>query len=138
MILLKLLTWLIPISINIYLDRNGAKRNYLQVFIIRAIIAILHGAWMLPTDFNYSAASSLQLILIWLPFLIFQITSYWLLFEIGLNAVRGNGILYYDTKESDSGWVDRLFKWAGWKMHLIAKIFSFIIMVLSIIVIYNR
>jgi len=138
MILIKLLTWLLIPSANAYLDRNGAKRNYLQVFIVRAIVAIVHGAWMLPTDFYYSDANALQLLLVWAPYLIFQITSYWIFFELQLNIYRKRALLYYDTKEKDSGWIDEFFAWAGREVHFVAKVMALVVMALSIISIYER
>jgi hypothetical protein len=122
--ILLLLLWLVPIAINIYADKDGDKPNYLQVFILRGFCAILHGALFNPQGWvDYE------------PILIFQVTSYWLLFEIGLNAVRGRALLYYDTVEKDSGWIDRFFALAGREWHLAAKISAFILMVWSIIVI---
>lgn len=118
--------WLIPIAVNIYADRNGAKRNYLQVNIIRGAAAILHAILFNP-----------QNTIEWIPILIFQVTSFWILFEIGLNLVRGNPLLYYDSKEGDSGIIDRFFKWAGPTAHFVAKLAALILCVLSGIVIYH-
>jgi hypothetical protein len=137
-IAIKLLSWLWPIAGNVYLDRNGAKRNYLQVNLIRGMFAIAHGILVLPKDYNYSSASSLDLLLIWLPLLVFEFTSYWIFFELGLNIVRHRKLLYYDNKEGDSGYIDRFFKWAGPTWHAVAKILCFVLMVLSIIVIYEN
>lgn len=124
---LLLLLWLLPIAGNIYLDRNGRKPNYLQMFILRGMAAILHGVLFNPQNWND-----------YFPVFIFQVTSFWLFFEAGLNIVRNKPLLYYDHFEGDSGWIDRLFKWAGPTAHAIAKIAILILCILSIVVIYNR
>lgn len=125
--LLLLSTWLIPIFINAWMDRKGAKRDYKIVFIFRGIAAIIHGVLFDPYD-----------LIDYLPVFIFQVTSWWIFFELILNYLRDNPAFYYDQKEGDSGWIDRFFKWAGPTWHLVAKGLCFIVMVLSIIVIYHR
>lgn len=125
MTILFLSLWLIPIAANIYWDRNGRKPNYLQMFIIRGMAAILHAILFNPKDTTE-----------WIPILIFQVTSFWIFFEIGLNIVRGKPIMYYDNVEGDSGMIDRFFKVAGVELHFIAKCACIILMVLSAIVVY--
>jgi len=127
MITLKLLLWLLPIGANIYADRKGRKPNYIQMFVIRGMAAIAHGILFNPHNmWDYA------------PVFVFQITSFWILFEIGLNIVTKKPILYYDRKEGDSGTIDRFFKWAGPGAHLVAKLAALVLCILSIIVIYNR
>ena len=127
MITIFLLLWLLPIAGNVYIDRTGRKPNYLIMFILRGMAAILHGILFNPHNlYDY------------LPIFIFQITSFWIFFELGLNLVRGKHWLYYDKIEKDSGVIDRFFAWAGVKAHGIAKILCFVVMVLSIVVIYSR
>jgi hypothetical protein len=126
-IALKLLLWLIPIGLNVYADKDGRKPNYLMMFVLRGAAAIIHGVLFNPqnmTDY-------------W-PLFLFQVTSFWLIFEIALNIVRGREVFYYDRKEKDSGWIDRLFAWAGPVWHFIAKLITFALMVWSIILIYKR
>jgi hypothetical protein len=124
---LFLLLWLIPIAVNIYTDRKGRKPNYLQMFIIRGMAAILHGILFNPHN-----------MLDYLPVFIFQVTSFWVLFEIGLNIIRKKPLLYYDQKELDSGILDRFFAKRGTTIHLIAKIVAVLLCILSVIVIYNK
>jgi hypothetical protein len=131
--LLLLLPWFIPIWLNAYLDRNGAKRDYRIVFIFRGAAAIFHGVLMQVSpsyscDFYWPE---------YFPILCFQVTSYWIFFELILNAYRNNPALYFDQKEKDSGWVDRFFAWKP-TLHLFVKVLAFIVMVLSIIVIYKK
>lgn len=39
------------------------------------------------------------------PFIIFQATSFWVLFDLGLNISRGKALIY---KGQNSGWLDKL------------------------------
>lgn len=142
MVTLILLLWLIPIAANVYWDRNGRKPDYLQMFVIRGMAAIVHGVILdivcsiFPE--NLWSYSVLELFLMWLPILLFQTTSFWLLFEAALNIVRGRELFYFDRKERDSGWIDKIFDGLGNGAHLIAKILALITCVISIMVIYNR
>lgn len=126
MITLFLSLWAIVPAANVYADRNGRKPNYIIMFILRGAAAILHAILFNP-----------QNTIDWLPILIFQVTSFWILFELGLNMVRGNPLLYYDNFEGDSGILDRFFKWAGPTAHFVAKLAALILCVLSGIVIYH-
>lgn len=123
----KLLLWLIPIGINVYADKDGRKPNYLLMFILRGMAAILHGVLFNPQNMGD-----------YWPVLLFQVTSFWLIFEIALNLVRGRAVFYYDTKEKDSGWLDRFFAWAGSFWHFFAKLVTFAILIWSIILVYKR
>jgi hypothetical protein len=134
---LKLLLWLIPIGANVWADRTGRKPNYLLMFILRGMAWILHMALWVPGDWagtDFEHWVWLKLIL-WPT--IFDLTSFWILFELGLNAFRHKGPLYYDHKEGDSGWIDRLFKWAGPKWHTAAKLLALAAMILAITRIYQ-
>lgn len=123
----KLLLWLIPIGLNVYADKDGRKPNYLMMFVLRGMAAILHGVLFNPQNMGD-----------YWPVLLFQVTSFWLIFEIALNIVRGREVFYYDTKEKDSGWLDRLFAWAGPFWHFFAKLVTFALLIWSIILIYKR
>jgi len=140
---IALLLWLLPIIVNIYMDRNGAKRNYLQVNTIRGIALIVHGAVCFDMD---GGNFLMKDIIRNTPIIVFYFTSYWLFFEAGLNYVRGRieeqggfwkGILYYDRSEGDSGWIDGFFADKP-KAHTVAKVVSLIAMILSIIIIYKQ
>lgn len=126
MITLKLLLWLIPIVSNVLWDRYGRKPNYLVMFLLRGTAAILHAKLFNPT-----------LVYEWLTIVLFQVTSYWLFFEAGLNFVKRRPILYYDTVERDSGWLDRFFTWTGYKFHAWIKGLAFGAIIFSIIKIYS-
>ena len=127
MITLFLLLWLLPIFGNVYLDRTGRKPNYLIMFILRGMAAILHGILFNPHNlYDY------------LPIFLFQITSFWLLFEIFLNVIRHKPLLYFDNVEHDSGWIDKIFSKLGYTFHAFAKVLALAVCVFSIIVILNR
>lgn len=123
----KLLLWLIPIGLNVYADKDGRKPNYLLMFVLRGIAAILHGVLFNPQNMGD-----------YWPVLLFQVTSFWLIFEIALNIVRGREIFYYDMKEKDSGWLDRFFALTGPFWHFFAKLVTFALLIWSIILIYKR
>jgi hypothetical protein len=134
LIALKLLVWLLPIGANIIADAKGRKPNYVMMFFLRAFAFIVYGGlWKLPT-YGW--------ILKWLPIAVFQLTSYWLLFELGLNIAYNirekehRSLLYYDRKEGDSGWIDKFFARFP-QLHTPAKIASGVLMVASIILIYK-
>ncbi len=142
MITFILFLWMIPIAANVYADRNGRKPNYLQMFVIRGMAAICH-AVLLDVAVGYFpenlwAYSALDMLGMWAPVLLFQMTSFWLVFELALNIVRGREWLYFDRKEHDSGWVDKFFDALGNGAHLAAKIAALVVCVLSIIVIYHK
>lgn len=135
----RLLLWLIPIGVNIYADRKGRKPHYLVVNILRAMAAIVHGGLFVNNYEGYWYY--------WWPVLLFQVTSYWILFELGLNLAwnyyhkhpnEKRPLLYYDNKEKDSGWIDRFFSWAGKTAHTATKILVLLAMIYSIILIFQR
>lgn len=53
----------------------------------------------------------------YLPFIAFECTSFWLLFDPILNLTRGKPIGY---KGASSGYLDRLPKWAYWILKAVA------------------
>lgn len=136
-----LLLWLIPIALNVYVDRDGRKPNYLQMFLIRGLAAVLHAVILDVTcdvfPDNLWRYNAIELMLIWMPVLLFQVTSFWILFELVLNIVRGRELLYFDRQERDSGWIDQIFDALGNGAHLAAKIVALIICILSTMAIYN-
>lgn len=122
-----LLLWLLPIAANVWADAKGRKPNYLMMFVIRGMAAILHGILFDPQNLKD-----------YFPVFVFQVTSFWLLFEIGLNIVRKKPILYYDTTEHDSGWIDKFFSFTGREFHFFCKVIALLLIVFSIIVIYSK
>jgi hypothetical protein len=156
MIAFFLSLWSIVPSVNAWMDRKGAKRNYLLVGLVRGMAAVLHGALFFPSGFYFHGRpvwelSWGELLAIYVPIFLFQGTSFWILFELLLNILRKKlslniyseqSILYYDHKEKDSGWIDGFFKWLGPKAgpiaHAVAKVAALILCILSIITIYYQ
>jgi len=139
MITIKLLIWLIPIGLNIWVDAKGRKPNYSMMFSIRGAIAIAYQFLLIPKGLMPWTLTSWQLLSVIFPVLVFQVTSFWIIFELSLNIIqKRSSLLYYDHKEKDSGWIDKFFAWAGTMWHTMAKIASLILMILSIIVIYQN
>lgn len=143
MIAFFLSLWALVPSVNAWLDRKGAKRNYLLVGLVRGIAAVLHGALFFPSGFYFHGRpvwelSWGELLAIYIPIFLFQGTAFWILFELQMNAYRKKPWDYYDRKEKDSGWVDRFFAWAGPVAHKWAKGLALILCILSIITIYYQ
>src|SRR5688572_32395799 len=103
---MKILLWIIFIAGHIFVDRlitkDGGKPNYLAYFLIRGIVAILHGALFLDPDLEYWNFSSWELLKLWVPILAFQVSSFWVLYEFGRNIWSNQKALYYDSKEGRS------------------------------------
>lgn len=123
-----ILTWLIVPLINAWFDRKRPKRNYLQVNLLRGIALIAHGAFVMDMQggylvFDYNALRNWAIVL-------FYFTSYWIVFELALNLLWGENLLYYDQKEGDSGWIDRIFKGRP-VLHALAKAVALIIAVIT-------
>jgi hypothetical protein len=143
MITLVLFLWVVIISVFVYRDRNGRKPDYGLEYFFRSCAALAH---MIILDLlcNYFPdggwewGDSWMMIKLAIPVILFQMTSFWILFELSLNIYLGRELLYFDRKELDSGWIDKLFDRLGNVAHLLAKILVLIICILSIITLYNR
>lgn len=133
--------WLIPILVNVYIDRNGKKPNYLIVNTLRGMAAIVHGVLfdlachIFPVEWSHY--TYWETFLIFLPLIIFWTTSYWIIFEAVLNKVRGKEFFYFDTVEHDSGLIDRLFSVLGERAHFVAKMIALFLCIASMTVIYS-
>ena len=147
MITFLIIFWLIVFipAFNYYdyrVTRNGGKPEYKLYFIIRGFAAIIHGGLMLianqDSKTDYSTLSAWQLTVVWAPYLLFQVTSFWVIYELIRNEWTSRQWDYYDHKEKDSGYIDRFFAWAGRPFHLFAKLCAVAVCILSIIVIYQR
>lgn len=144
MLALKLLIWLVPIGINIWADRTGRKPNYALTNIIRGMVAFLHWYILVPASAVPWTMTGKELLIIMIPIWLFEVTSFWLIFDIGVNFFQKpylpfwERVFYFDHKEGDSGWTDRFFKWAGRTWYIVAKIAALIVMVLSIMLLYQR
>ena len=138
--MIKLLIWLVPILFNVWVDRHGKKPDYLVVNILRGIALIAYLSLVWDMQGGYSMIEDFKNN--WSLF-VFCLTSYWLVFEAALNIVRGRlkklgfwkGLLYYDTVEKDSGWIDSFFA-RYQKLHTPVKILALALMLMAITDIY--
>lgn len=91
--------WLIYILAEAFIQSKliakGWKPDYLQLFIIRGMISILHGALILDVHNTYEA------LIMWG----WQMCSFWIVFDLSLNFLRKKPILY---KGKRSGWLDKI------------------------------
>ena len=99
-----LLVWIVAILAEAYrnyyiIEIKKSRPNYLQSFVMRGMAAILHGVLFDPQNMGD-----------YWPVLLFQVTSFWLLFDLSLNFLRHKPVLYIGKS---SGWIDRFFTWIG-------------------------
>lgn len=130
MITLYLLLWLIFIGVDVYrnyylIEVKKTRPIYIQSFILRWMVAILHGILFDPRNVADC-----------IPVFIFQVTSFWLLFDLILNYLRKKPMLYMGDQ---SGWIDRTFTWINSDAFLFfCKVLALVLCVFSVIVIYTR
>ncbi len=94
-----MILWLIYILIEAYIQyrsiKAGNKPSYLVLFIIRGMVSIFHGILL---DVQYGTYQY--------PILLgFQICSFWIIFDLFINFLRKEPILY---KGNNSGYIDKL------------------------------
>ena len=91
--------WLVYILtealIQYKLIEEGYKPNYLTLFFIRGVFSLFHA-------FPILYVSSLHE---YITLLIFQICTFWVLFDLILNKLRGKPWSY---KGENSGWLDKI------------------------------
>jgi hypothetical protein len=122
--------------------KHGGKPNYLIYFLARGAAAIVHGAFMLifleDAYTNYGSLSAWQLLVLWFPYLAFQICTFWIQYEITRNIWTNEAWLYYDHQEKDSGIIDRFFARTGPTFHAIAKVMALAVAVFAAYIIWTR
>lgn len=135
--IIKLFSWFLVIFGRIWMDRNGRKYStYLPVWIALGALSIAHGALM-DIEYREDYFGGGYIPWTFFPLVIWQMCSYWIFFELGINICMERmlqlgvwkGLLYFDQKEGDSGNIDRFFAKHP-KLHTPAKIVVFIIFVL--------
>ena len=130
MITLHLILWLVFIAAETYrnyylIEVKKTRPMYLQSFVLRGMAAILHGILFNP----HNMAD-------YFPVFIFQVSSFWLLFDLSLNYLRGKPMLYMGEQ---SGWIDRAFTWIGSDGFLFfCKLLTLVVSVFSAIVVINK
>lgn len=110
-----MILWLIYIILEVIIQyrliKKGRKPIYIQLFTIRGIFSILHGILLdveNMTQYGYLLG--------------FQICSFWIIFDLFLNKLRGKS---WNYKGKDSGWLDKL----EYPKYYTLKIISLIMMV---------
>lgn len=99
---------MLEVARNFWMIQKGDKPNYLQSFILRGMAAIGHGILYNPADPRE-----------WLPLLIFQVASFYLIFDFVLNLLRGK---HFDYQGKTSGWLDKLPKQFYYALKLVCLI----------------
>lgn len=127
-ITLKLLVWIAYVAFDVWINYriievNKSRPNYLLMTIFRGVAFIVYGSFV--WDFQYE--------LWYLNVFIFCTTFFWITFDITLNLIRGKHWLYIGP---ESGWIDR---WGvkNRDLYYVLKVMTAIVMVLSVINIYN-
>lgn len=122
--------------------RSGGKPDYWKYLIVRGMAAVVHGAFMLmvfeDAYTNYGTLKATELLVMWAPYLVFQVCTFWIQYELCRNHWSGEALLYYDAVEKDSGWVDRFFAWTGATFHAMMKLFALVLAVLAAWLIWVR
>ena len=118
--------WIIFIILEIIrnyilIEKKKIRPNYAGSFIWRAFFGLV--CYILA---HRGYVDPIVNIVNNIPFIIWQLTSFWIFFDIGLNLSRGKPIGY---KGKTSGWLDRLPVAYYW----LFKVIALIIMVYTII-----
>lgn len=125
--LLKLLPWIAFIIGDALYDfweiKKGQRPWYFNEWFIRAMAALAHAFLWLPNN-----------TIEWLPIVIWQVSIFWIVFDLFLNGLRRKPALYVGL---NSGWFDPYFAEHPIN-HVIAKVMALALMVLSTIVIYHK
>jgi hypothetical protein len=99
------------------IEVKKSRPNYLQLFTIRGIAAIVHASLVMQVmDFRE-----------WIPILGFQLASHFTLFSPGLNLARSSirrKHNWFTYRGKDSGWLDSIangnYPWVYWTMYAVA------------------
>lgn len=115
-IALKLLIWIAFIAGFVYyqwylIEKKKQRPFYLfDFFVIKGPAFIAYGIWVWDTQNDLRTLN----ILLWC------VTSFWILMDLGLNVSRGKSPFYVGKQ---SGWLDRYgsrWPWAYWALKLLA------------------
>lgn len=123
--------WFLFIGLEIYrnyflIEKRRMKPSYLDSFIFRAFFG------MICLFIMYRGFDPLgDYTTIWkaIPIVAFEVSSFYLLFDPILNLLRGKPILY---RGKSSGWLDSLSLKLGTPFYILLKIFTLIILIISL------
>lgn len=129
-----LLIWVAFCFVCAVRDKNGRKPNYGGEIMMRCVVGFLFLCLFVKRPEQWPLMIA---VLLFIP------TTFWNLFELFLNMLRGKwkDLLYYDHQEGDSGFIDNYFrkkylKRGDHKAHTIWKMVSYAVMIGSVILIY--
>lgn len=114
---------LIEVPRNYYIiEVQKTRPDYLQSFIIRGMVAIIHGAVWLDSNgvHDVSSLSVKELLLLWWPILSFQLASFFVLFPVLLNIFRNKK---WNYRGKNSGFFSRLPNWIYWSIYVTCLIY---------------
>lgn len=97
--------WFIFITLEIYRNyyliiKKKTKPVYFQSFIIRGLAGIIHGSLIIQVE-SWKEA---------IPIILFQVTTFWIIFDVVLNLLRGRKWWY---EGEHSGYLDHLPLWSN-------------------------
>lgn len=123
--------WLLFISLELYrnyflIEKKKVKPDYMGSFCYRVFFGAV---CLIIANPNFDPAGDPFTIIQALPFFIFQLSSFYLLFDPLLNLLRGKK---WNYRGEDSGWLDKLPLWAYYALKVICLaglVYSTIILV---------
>jgi hypothetical protein len=128
MITLKLIIWQLYVSFDVWINYriievNDSRPNYLLMNIVRGVAFVLYGRFVWDLSLDMEA----------FIILVYCTTSFWLLFDIGLNRARKKHPLYIGQH---SGWIDQYgFKYPA--LYYLGKAVALAALIFSIAKIYQ-
>lgn len=117
--------------LDYFVTRNGRKPNYLKYNLVKTIVGILIFAFI----GNFDSWS--RFILSGITVSIFELTSFWIIYEVIRNIWTKQHLFYFDKFERDSGGVDRFFA-DNPDLHVPAKIAALVLCIFTGIIIYHN
>lgn len=128
MITFKLLIWVAFIWLDVWnnyyiIEVNDRRPNYLLMNIVRGVAFILYGAFVWDTQ------ADIRTFYIFL----YCTTSFWVLFDLGINIARKKHPLYIGMH---SGWIDR-FGFQHQAIYYLGKVCALSALIFSIAKLYQ-
>ena len=130
-----MIAWLLFIPffnlVDYFVTHDGGKPNYTKYNATKAIVGLACAfLWMM----DFSSVS--RFFLSGFVAALFEVTSFWVLYELIRNLWSRDikswkDLLYFDQEERDSGFVDRFFAYHGWTVHAWAKLAALILAIFS-------
>lgn len=116
--------------LDYFVTRNGRKPNYLKYNLVKTIVGLICFVFM--GEFSSWSRFFISGVVV----AIFELTSFWLGYEIIRNIWTKKHLLYFDQFELDSGGVDLFFA-KNPDLHTPAKIAALVLCIFTAIIIYH-